>query len=314
MLKKYLKILLKYILLLCFLLIIYFLTLTITSLIPSRLIKQNVKESADYLINKNESVRIDVKYKNVFIFEFTNALMLNTAYSIDNEKPIESFLVARKNYIPGVTKIIHENTPKNLKSAEKYYTKSSKTTDAYQIPELYDTVYENDLYEAFEYARYWHGYLIFLRPLLLLFNYKQIEVLSTIIFMFLLLVASALIYKKIDPLLAIALFISYIAVDTLVISVSMNEITCFILSLIFAIYILIRFDKIRNIGFLFFIIGSITNFVDFLTNPIIVYGIPIIVYLLLLQTKQRIRVKETILIYLKTSLAWGIGYALTWRK
>ena len=29
--------------------------------------------------------------------------------------------------------------------------------------------------ESFEYAKYWHGYLIFLRPLLLILNYMEIR-------------------------------------------------------------------------------------------------------------------------------------------
>ena len=98
------------------------------------------------MINKPESEKIELGFKDVYIFQFTNALMLNTAYSIDSEHPIESFLVARKNYIPGVTKIIYEKTPKDLQSAAKYYTEKSKPTDAYQIAELYDTAYENNLY------------------------------------------------------------------------------------------------------------------------------------------------------------------------
>lgn len=309
---KKLKEVLKFIGLFLLLIAVYFVLLTIISMFPSKLIKENIRESADYLIEKTESEKIELSYKDVYIFQFTNALMLNTAYSIDSTSPIESFLVARKNYIPGVTQIIHEKTPKDLQSAAKYYTENSKSTDAYQIPELYDTVYENELYESFEYARYWHGYLVYLRPLLLLFNYEQIELISMIVFTILLLAVALLICKKVNPLIAFSLIFSYLAVDIHTISVSINEVTCFTLSLIFALYILIRENNIKKVGTLFFVIGSITNFIDFLTNPILTYAIPILTYFLITQKKRNITITETIKIYFKTSILWGLGYGLTW--
>ncbi len=309
---KKLKEVLKFIGVFILLISIYFILLTLISIFPSNLIRENIMESADYLIEKPESEKIELSYKNVYIFQFTNALMLNTAYSIDSTSPIESFLVARKNYIPGVTQIIHEKTPKDLQSAEKYYDETSSKTDAYQIKELYDTAYENDLYESFEYARYWHGYLVYLRPLLLLFNYQQIEILSTILFFALLIIVAVLICKKINPLIAISLIFSFLAVDIHIISVSINEVTCFILSLIFALYILLKDGNINKIGMLFFIIGSITNFIDFLTNPILTYALPILMYFLIIQKKRNITIKEIINIYFKTSILWALGYGLTW--
>lgn len=309
---KNLKEVLKFIGLFLLLIAIYFVLLTVVSMFPSKLISENIRESADYLIEKSESEKIELSYKNVYIFQFTNALMLNTAYSIDSTSPIESFLVARKNYIPGVTQVIHEKTPKDLQSAAKYYSENSKSTDAYQILELYDTIYENELYESFEYARYWHGYLVYLRPLLLLFNYEQIELLSTVVFLLLLVAVAILVCKKVNPLIAISLILSFLAVDIHTISVSINEVTCFTLALIFALYILLRDEKIQRLGMLFFIIGSVTNFIDFLTNPILTYAIPILIYFLLLQRKRAVTIKETIKIYFKTSILWALGYGLTW--
>ena len=89
--KKHMKKIISFILTFVILILAYFVSLTLISCIPSRLIKENVKESANYfLYNGGENKTIELKYKTVNIFNFTNALMINTAYSIDNTNPVEA--------------------------------------------------------------------------------------------------------------------------------------------------------------------------------------------------------------------------------
>lgn len=307
------KKILQYIVSFIILIFIYFLTLTLVSCIPSSIMKENVKQSAKYFLeNGGEKQKINIKYKNVTLFNFTNALMINTAYSIDCENPIESFLTAKKNYIPGMTKTIYTQTPKDLMSASKYYKSGRFNGNAYQTKELYDTVYENDLDESFEYARYWHGYLLYLRPLLTFLNYEQITIMSTIIFYILLSSCAILVWKKIGKFPAIALILACITVDLFLVVKSINEILCFDLALIFSIYLLLREEKIINIGLRFFIFGSITNFLDLLTNPIVTYGIPIIIYFMIILKYEKITFKNLFFIFLNTALSWIIGYLFTW--
>ena len=306
--KKTLQFLLVFTILIC----IYFLTLFFVSCIPSDTMKENVKSSADYFINNGgEKSFINLGYKDVCLFNFTNALMLNTAYSIDSDNPIEAFLTAKKNFIPGVTQTIHTDTSKDLMSASKYYENGIFDGNAFQTLELYDTVNKNDLYEAFEYQRYWHGYLVFLRPLLVLFDYEEIIIISQIIFTGLLITCSILIYKKIGIFQAIALILAYVSVDLFIVTKSINEIICFDLALIFSIFLLLKKDK-SNIPLNFFIFGSLTNFLDFFTNPIVTYGIPIIIYFMLILKDTKINFKDMFFIYLKTSIAWFVGYLATW--
>lgn len=309
---KYMKSILKYIFTFFSLIFMYFLVLLIVSLIPSSKIKENVSESADYLLECGQKEEVDMKFKKVYLFHYTNALMINTAYSIDSAHPVESLLTARKNYIPGITKKIYEKTPKDLQSASKYYDENVDRGASFQTQELWDTVNENDLDESFEYARYWHGYLTYLRPLLLIFNYYQISIFIVILFLILVTINAYLLFKKIGIKSMIALIFSYICTDVFIAATSLNEITCFIVAEIASIYILAQNGNIKNIGILFFIIGSVTNFVDFLTNPIITYGFPVLTYFLVFQKNNEYSLKEIILIYVKTSILWFIGYAMTW--
>ncbi len=167
---KNIKLILKYILIFIVLICLYVAMMVLSSIIPSSAIKENVTRSSEYLKQYGEKEIVDLKYKKEEIFLFTDALMLNTAYSIDSENPIESSLLARKNYIPGQTQTISKDKEKNL-GASKAHT--DKNGNIFQVDELYGLMHGESITESFEYARYWHGYLIFLRPLLLVLNYER---------------------------------------------------------------------------------------------------------------------------------------------
>jgi len=302
----------KFILVFIFLIAMYMFTLFFASSFPSAWIKDNIEESADLLVNRGEGYNIDVGYKTVPIFEYTNSLMLNHAYSIDYVHPVQSMILVRKNFVPGMTEIVHENTSEDLKSAKRYYNEYTSETDAFQAQELFDSVYENDLTESFEYARYWHGYLVYLRPLLLIMNYNQISFLSQIVFCLALALYVTLIGKNFSIRGAIACVIAFASVDAFVAAQSINEITCFTIALFWGIYIILKKGEDKNLGLLFFIIGSTTNFIDFLTNPIVIYGIAIMSYFLIRNKNYEVTFKDMFIIYFKTSVLWALGYGLTW--
>src|SRR5574344_2119485 len=168
------KTILKYILIYLVLILICFGSLFLTSLIPSSSIKENVSQSAELLKTETNRKIVSIRDRKYMLDNFTDALMINTAFSIDSTKPVNSFMLARKNYIPNITQVEYRDAGDELKSASKY-----ETLD--QVGELCDTV-NSDITESFEYARYWHGYLIFLRPLLLIFDILQIRIILIVLF------------------------------------------------------------------------------------------------------------------------------------
>ena len=78
--KNILKVLLRYILIFVILIGIYVAILTLSSLIPSSVMEDNVRSSSETLVEEGEKVTFDLKYKEENIFTFTDALMINTAY------------------------------------------------------------------------------------------------------------------------------------------------------------------------------------------------------------------------------------------
>lgn len=189
----------KYLLVIIILFVTYLSSLVITSLIPQKVIEKNVIKSAKILKEQGNNwfVRIAYRQEDLKFDNYTDALMINTVYSIDSNHPLESSLLCRKNYIPGVTKVVFEDTALELKSASKY-----KQLD--QVGELNDTV-NKDIQESFEYARYWHGYLVLLRPALCITNVEGIRIIMSVVFIMLGIILTFLIAKKINILSALAI-------------------------------------------------------------------------------------------------------------
>ena len=67
-----------------------------------------------------------------------------------------------------------------------------------------------------------------------------------------------------------------------------------------------------NLMLYFFVVGMVENFFDFLTYPIITLGIPLVVLLWLKIRDEAADLKENLIFTVKSSISWGLGYALTW--
>jgi len=268
----------------CFLILI--LSLVIVNLIPREYIQENVKESVQIFIDEGYFPK--VKLSNKYLLDnWTDALMINTAYSIDTEEPIRSSILMRRNYRPNAELKLDQIV--NDKPIE------------YLIENLNET---NNTY--FEYSRYWHGYMIYLRPLLVLFNYSQIRIFFTTIIITLSFLLIYLVYKKIDKYIAIATTIMLFISNFWAIGLSLQYSAVFIITLISSMYIISK-NSIKNILRTFFIIGMLTSFFDLLTTPILTLGIPLIFYISL-NRKEDLNFKE----FFKIILFWGMGYGLMW--
>lgn len=308
-LKKGGKIFFQYLLIFIILISTYMVLMTLCSLIPSETMQNNVKKSSETLKAGGEQVTYDLKYKEEQIFTFTDALMINTAYSIDSKQPIESFLLARKNYVPGQTKVVYPDRQYNLGANEKY--KNAETGDLYQTEELYGLMHGDTIEDSYEYARYWHGYLVVLRPLLALFDYNAIRIVLAIITLICVTTMLVLLYKKVNLISSVIFLIGLLSVCIWIVTQSINESLIFLVALISSIILLLRYKKIKHIGIFFFIVGSVSSFIDLLTAPIVTLGITAIIYFLLLQQEEK-DVKIYIKKLVEVIITWGLGYGLTW--
>ena len=287
--------------------IIFIITLTISSSFSSTKIEKNIKQASEILLKEGNRKIVDIPYRNIKMqFDnYTDALMLNTAYSIDASTPFYSCMVVRKNFIPGVTNEIYQDRVGELKSSSKYGYHN-------EVGELNDLMNQEKM-ESYEYARYWHGYLTVIRPLFLFFNLTQLRIVLLIILVVLAIYLLYLITKKLNGIIAVIFFCSMIWSEYFFLCFSLQGIFVFLIAMISSIVILERDSKIINFGLGFFIIGMLTNFFDFLTVPLITLFLPLILYFLLKQkTETNQTIKSILVKMIQLSMLWGIGYVLTW--
>lgn len=300
----------KYGLVITLLLLIYMILLIVTNMIPSNILEKNIKESADTLVKQGELRKIDLKYKEEYIFNFSDALMLNMAYSVDSKKPFDAMLLSRKDYISGVTEEENTTATENIGADPRFI--ESSTGDVAHTKELKQLMYHKDIKESYEYARYWHGYMIVLRPLLALLNISQIRILFTIIILALSVALVFLLYKKLNLLTAIIFLIGLFSCSVFMVGQSLSEIPVFVVALTTSIILLIKKDVNKNVGLIFLISGSIIGFTDLLTEPLIDVLLPLTVYFLVAQKQGKMTISEVIKKYIFLCTVWIIGYALTW--
>lgn len=254
--------------------------------IPQGQIAGGIKSSSKTFENEGlYPVSFGNKYSSLSFLardQYTDCLMLNMAVSSNGKSAIEDAIL--NPCFKGGYNL--EEWPDNLR----------RLADGEIKP---DTNYD----------WYWHGYLVVLKPLLLVFTYNQIRwfncVLMAILFCWVLLLLKKHL-GKVAPLLFVGIvFIMH--GET--IPYTMQYASVFFIALI-ALIVLLSFKSFfaRNNNDLlaFFAIGAVTVFVDFLTTPIVTLGIPVLFWLLTRGSDNKVR-KLIVL-----SLMWGLGYALLW--
>lgn len=168
-----------------------------------------------------------------------------------------------------------------------------------------------------DYSRYWHGYQVLLRPLLIFISYGNIRQMYGLILMILIGLNFYFLTKKLDVFIALAFLISLYSVRFYTFFLSMQFSNVFIIMLIFNLFLLSRKTSMlkKNFYLPFFIVGSITNFIDLLTVPMITLGIPLVLVLYSEVSSTSSGQNLTIQYLFKilfSSIFWGIGYGLTW--
>ena len=269
----------NYILIYIILLAIFIGTLTLACLIPTSLLTDSINESLITLKKEGTYPSVGISWRKIALDNFTDALMFNVAYSIDSNQPLKSSLLNLRLFDTS-------NSSDQIASLEKL------------------TLYQNHDYPQAGYDRYWHGYLIYLRPLLAIVSYSQIRIIITISLWLFFLYYVFLVWKRLGIRPIIALTFGLIAVDYFFIGKSIQFSGVFLVGILSSIYLLWRSkNKYINLNILFFITGGLTSFVDLLTAPMVSLGI-------LLFTTYITNNKPKDLI--TKPIYWSIGYLLIW--
>lgn len=165
----------------------------------------------------------------------------------------------------------------------------------------------------FSYARYWHGYLVLLKPLLCLFDYGQIRYLMAAGQVVLLFAALSYMQQRLGRRYALALVAAYLWLNPITTMSCMQFNVIATLSLLFVTILLARADNWLahedRAMLLFCTYGLLTSYFDFLTYPVVSLGLPLLTYVALrLRAGHDKHLRSLTL----TSVSWAFGYFGMW--
>lgn len=216
---KILTLVFKYAILFVFIVIILLTTLVVTAKIPKESIEKNIEESAQYLSKNTEINYIKRKHPFMWLHIYADEMLFNIIYNIDTNKPLESVLEA------------------------KYYK---------DIAGLKKQVSDKSLKANTEYIRYWHGSMIFIRPLLMFLNIYGIYILNAIIMSILAIALLLILIKKKQKLLAIIFIIAFIMTGSIFVPFCLEYTWTYLIMFITSIIaILIEKKSNKNLRILF---------------------------------------------------------------
>ena len=234
--KSKLKKVVKYIIAFVILFLVFNSLLLLGSLFPSSLIEKNVRESSETLLSEGNYYKIS-KFFGTENDNYTDAIMINEAYSIDNTNPFYSYMSARKNYKKYQTMQELPDTKGELISL------NSEEDDYEPVLELSDFL-DGDINTSITYARYWHGYLPFLRVLLIFFNILEIRHIIFVIFIVIFVYFMFLLRKQFGNIIALIFGLSLVFEGYFFVSYSLECAPIFLVMIISSIVLLKRIDKI----------------------------------------------------------------------
>lgn len=162
------------------------------------------------------------------------------------------------------------------------------------------------------YSRYWHGYLVFLRPALVFMNYNEIRIANMFLQFGLIVWLLYTALRKVGRKYMLAIAAAIVFLTPAIMPLSMQNATVFYITLV-TLIVLLNHDEWLRKGdryLLFFcLVGMVTSYMDFLTYPLVTLGLPLITMLLL---EKSCHTSDSVRITLHCIPAWGAGYGLMW--
>lgn len=208
--------------------------------------------------------------------------------------------------------VYHSPNHSTLEQALMMYRGESSAGDGWAPGESLSSYLNNmPMVREVDYARYWHGYLVVLKPLLIMTNLPTLRMMGAIVQYLLLGVFIWLCYRKKAMPLGLSFGVSalFLYIFSLYFSLSLS--ICFYV-LMAAIIFQVKFHEnlIKKNWYLefFLIVGICTSYFDFLTYPIVTLGMPLCIFLYLSKNDWRRNTKDTIL----QSISWSFGYLGMW--
>lgn len=273
--------------------------------LPTRNMQQNMKESAHTLLDEGvyptflDDILVRMRPGNVL--DLKTLLFNNRITARDNFT--DALMLAQASY---------DGTEPLLERAMAVYRWSTEDENPFGFLQAIINGNDTQIVRK-QYDRYWHGYLVVLKPMLLVFNLSQIRVINLVVLTLLLGYCVFLMYQKIAKnycewfLYALLFFMPF------TIPFCMQYCTATYVLLIALIILFKHYEWLQQesrLAYFFMIVGMTVAYVDYLTFPLVTFGIPVI-FVLLSDPKKR-TFKVDLLRVFRYGIDWSIGYVGLW--
>lgn len=155
------------------------------------------------------------------------------------------------------------------------------------------------------YGRYWHGYQFMLKTGSTVTTIKGIRLFNIILLWGLLAFTGVMIWRRFGGWYGIGWILCFLIMGYTVVPLSMQYVGCYYIMFASVLLMLYKPGCVNN-GLLFFVIGGVTSFIDFLTIPMLTLGVPLYIAALI---KGKNLTYQNIF---RSIVCWGLGYASIW--
>lgn len=257
--------------------------MTCVYILPTGRMQTNVAESVEIIDTEGGSFSWAPGYAGARLDGFTDSIMLQTAVYDGADGALTEAMLNRRMNFPKA-----QLSPGNA---------------------LINYVYGARNGEAESYGRYWHGYLLFLKPLLLFFNLSDIRMFLTLAQWSLAALLLLCVYQKGGAKAAVPLGAAIVCLNPVSTSISMQYSSIYLLMLVFSIAELLFDSFSRQRGWvLYLLLGICTAFFDFLTYPPAALGLCLGLEITVSQKSAKEKLRATV----ASGVAWGLGYGGMW--
>jgi len=267
------------------------LLLVLVFCIPTGRIKENVHKSVDRILVSSEQFEGNAFLQHIVQNKesYTDSIMVQYAF----EK------IPDKNVYEHAMWAYHYDLEEEIWAAEDSLRAVLNGADTSQM-------------HLREYSRYWHGYLEYLKPLLLIFSWEQLVWIELGLHIALLLAVAVLFIKKKVPgaILALVAGLAFMKPELMMVSLTMS-VSLIIMSTALIVQMK-KSDWLAEKGWypeFFLVVGILTSYLDFLTYPVVTLGFPLGIWFLMAEREAIWTAIKRIVGY---SFCWGVGYAGMW--
>ena len=267
---------------------ILFVLFVFSCCIPKEKIKENLLVSAEYLLAEEELFhQLKEGDRRTEIHNYADATTLNILYSMDREDllwnlAMSPFYSDGMDLTRSVTELLQERIVQEREA---------------------DTVYD----------RYWHGMILILKPLFLLFTVQQIRWIFLGILVTGMLVLTLLLIQRKQYLMSVLLWLGALAVQFWMAGLCIEYFPVFLIAICVSIATVLKEENRSRICHLCIVSGVCVAFFDFLTTETLAFVLPLVVVYGIWQSKGSLRsIKEEVWFLIKAGSNWLGAYVFTY--